>query len=187
MIHASLCMTTKTTMTSFFKRFVFLDLLLGLFFLVQGDITALLNTQVAALSAALVAAGSFMGYRHAIREQVENMEGGVADEQDLLDKIDDTYDLFDEDEINEAELSSEEVKQIFAEEKSKVKQKSSIKNVIRTSKGIFSPFRLFAYGFLIFGFFWLEGNANLLILPYLLGLSLLPATAVVSALTERRA
>lgn len=175
-------------MTSFFKRFLLLDLLLGVYFLIQGDTTALLNTQVAALSAALVAAGSFMGYRHAIKEQVENLEGGVADEQDLLDKIDDTYELFEEEEeINEAELSSEEIKTIFNEEKAKVKQKSSVKNVVRSYKGIFSPFRLFAYGFLVFGFFWLEGNANLLILPYLLGLSLLPATAVLSALTERRA
>lgn len=175
-------------MTSFFKRFLLLDLLLGVYFLIQGDMTALLNTQVAALSAALVAAGSFMGYRHAIKEQVENLEGGVADEQDLLDKIDDTYELFEEEEeINEAELSSEEIKTIFNEEKAKVKQKSSVKNVVRSYKGIFSPFRLFAYGFLVFGFFWLEGNANLLILPYLLGLSLLPATAVLSALTERRA
>lgn len=150
--------------------------------------TALLNSQVAALSAALVAAGSFMGYRHAVKEQVENLEGGVADEQDLLDKIDDTYELFEEEEeINEAELSSEEIKTIFNDEKAKVKQKSSVKNVVRSYKGIFSPFRLFAYGFLVFGFFWLEGNANLLIFPYLLGLSLLPATAVVSALTERRA
>ncbi len=172
-------------MTDFFKHFVFVDILLAGVYLLQGDMTGLLNTQVAALSAALVGVGSFLGYRQAINKQVEAYEGRAPDEQDMLDKIDDTYELFDDEEINEAELSNEEVKQIFAEEKAKVKQKSSVKNVIRSYRGIFSPFRLFAYGFLIFGFFWLEGNGNLSILAYLLGLSLLPATAVLTSLTNR--
>jgi len=172
-------------MSDFFKLFLFVDILLGGVFLLQGDMTGVLNTQVAAASAAFVGIGSFLGYRHAIRQQVENLEGEIADERDMLDKIDDTYELFDDEVINEADLTNEEVKQIFAEEKAKVKQKSSVKNVIRSYRGIFSPFRLFAYGFLIFGFFWLEGNGNLLILPYLLGLSLLPVTAVLTALTKR--
>lgn len=174
---ASRFMTTKT-MINFLKLFLFVDLLLAGIYLLQGDMTGLMNTQVAALSAGLVGIGSFLGYRQAIERQVENLEGEVADDRDMLDKIDDTYELFDDEAINEAELSNEEVKQIFAEEKAKVKQKSSIKNVILSYRGIFSPFRLFAYGFLIFGFFWLEGNGNLQVVPYLIGLGILPVTSI---------
>lgn len=167
------------------RLYLFVDILLAGIFLLQGDLTGLLNSQVAAVSAGLIGIGSYLGYRQAIRQQVENLEGEIVDEQDMLDKIDDTYELFDDEAINDAELTDADVKRIFAEEKVKVKQKSSIKNIARSYKGIFSPLRLFAYGFLIFGFFWLEGNGNLAILPYLLGLSVLPATAILAAFTNR--
>jgi len=172
-------------MTSFFKTFLLLDLLLAGFYLLTGDLSGMLNSQVGAISALAVAVGSFMGYRQSIKEQVEKLEGLQDDDRDELDAIDDPHELFDEEPINEKELSNEEVKQIFAEEKAKVKQQSNVKNLFLSFKGIFSPFRLIGYGVLLFGFFWLEGNGKLVILPYLLGLSLLPFSSVVMAFTGK--
>jgi len=172
-------------MRKFFQVFLLIDAGVILFFALQQDISGLLNSQVAAASALAVAFGSFMGYRNTINDQVERFEGTVPQERDMLDKIDDTYELFDDDAVNDSDLTDEEAKMIFLEEKAKVKQRASVKNVFLTYRGIFSPFRLFAYGFLIFGFFWLEGNGNLEILPYLAGLSILPATTIVSSFFNR--
>ena len=83
------------------------------------------------------------------------------------------------------DISDEEAKRIFAEEKQKVKQQSTIKNIFLTYRGIFSPLRILGYFLLVFGFFWLEGNGNLQVVPYLLGLSVLPVTSVAASLTSR--
>jgi len=126
--------------------------------------------------------GSYAGYRSSVKEQAQKFEGMYVDDKDLIDKIEDSYDLFEEDdEINYSEISDEEAKSIFKDEKEKLREKSTIKNLILSFGGIFSPFRITGYILLVVGFFWLEGNSNLKVVPYLLGLSILPLSSVVSA------
>lgn len=172
-------------MTNFFRLFLLLDALMVLFFAFGGDYPGLLNSQVGALSAMAVAVGSFLGYRQSVNDRVQKFDGIAGEERDGIDRIEDPHGLYDEEPVNEKELSSEEVKQIFAEEKAKVKELSGVKNLFLTYRGIFSPFRLIGYSLLLFGFFWLEGNGYLAILPYLAGLSLLPLTTLFSAVTAR--
>jgi hypothetical protein len=174
-----------TTMHNFFRIFLLIDGGVILFFALQQDIPGVLNSQVGALSALAVAVGSFLGYRRMIGDQVEKLEGALLDEHDAPDTHDDPYGLFDDTAINDAQLSGEEVKTIFEEEKAKVKERSSVKNIFLTYHGIFSPFRLIAYGALLFGFFWLEGNGHLQIIPYLVGLATLPAATLLSSFFNR--
>lgn len=174
-------MTTTRTMSSFFRIFLAIDSLFVVYFIFMDDYLSLLNSQIGALSAMAVAMGSYVGYRSSVKKQVHKFEGMIADERDMLDKIDDTYDLFDEEEINYEEISSEEAKNIFKEEKEKLKKKSTIKNLALSFKSIFSPLRVAGYILLVIGFFWLEGNSNLKIVPYFLGLSILPISSIVTA------
>lgn len=173
-------------MRKFLQLFVLVDLLLLLASLFVWDMSGVLNAQVGALSALAVAFGSFMGYRHTIHNEVERVQGmNLGEDRDELEKIDDPHGLYDDEPINDAPISDEEAKRIFAEEKQKVKQQSTIKNIFLTYRGIFSPLRILGYFLLVFGFFWLEGNGNLQVVPYLLGLSVLPVTSVAASLTSR--
>ena len=180
-------MMMTRTMRKFLQIFLILDGLLALAYLAQGEMVGLLNTQIGALSALLVALGSFMGYRHTIQNEVERVAGmNLDDDRDEVSKIDDPYDLYDEEVINEAPVSDEEAKRIFQEEKEKLKRRSTIKNIFLTYRGIFSPFRILGYFLLVFGFFYLEGNGYLQLIPYLLGLSILAATTVIASFTTSR-
>jgi len=175
-------MMMTRTMTRFFRIFLAIDSLLVIYFIFQDDYLALLNSQIGALSAMAVAVGSYIGYKQSINNQVQKLDDIYVDDRDLIDKIDDPHELFDEDDkINENEISDEEAKAIFKEEKEKLKKQSTIKNVAISFKGIFSPFRIVGYILLVIGFFWLEKNGNLQVFPYLFGLSILPISTIVTS------
>lgn len=169
------------TLTRFFVIYFVLDLIFVLYFIFIDDYLSLLNSQIGALAAMSVAVGSFLGYKSSVNEQVKKLDGCEVEQRDIIDKIEDNYELFDDEEINYNEITEEEAKNIYKEERDKLKKSSKIKNIALTFKGIFSPFRLIGYFLLVLGFFWLEGNGHLKILPFILGLSILPVSSIILA------
>lgn len=127
-----------------------------------------LNAQIAFLSAFLIIIGSMFSYKRLVDKRVET---GVYsdDNRDELDKIDDPYDLYDENE--EVKLESEDIKAVIKEERKRLKA-NSFKNTKIASGATISVFRIIPYVFLVFGFIGLQNNQNLMIFPYLLFLSI---------------
>ena len=88
------------------------------------------------------------------------------DDRDILDTIEDPYELYDDEALNNAPAEELDLKKIVKEEKAKIKT-LSLKNAKHGVKGSFSIIRLVPYAFLVLGFIALKNN-NLLDLVYYL-------------------
>lgn len=155
----------------FANVFLIVDTVVIAFCLLQGEITWLLNTQVAFASSLLITIGSYLGYKRNIEKRVENIDPAtLIDSPDTIDKIDDQFDLYSECKINE--------KEIFLDEKKKLKNQSNIKNTMKSFGGASSLYRLVGYGSLVAGFFYLNNNQLLEPISYLLGFIIVPVSTL---------
>jgi 1,4-dihydroxy-2-naphthoate octaprenyltransferase len=122
------------------------------------------NFTVAMLSSMFIVMGSLYSYRNMIAQRVEGAE--FDDSKDVIDMMDDPYDLYEEERENEVA----DIKQMIKEEKTR--QKSNvIQNTTKNASAWVSLYRLVPYAFLILGFLALNNNHSLLVFPYLLGLA----------------
>lgn len=123
-----------------------------------------INLQIAFLSSFFIILGSMYTYRKMINTKLESNE--FEDKRDLLDTIEDPYELYDDTPLNETPVEELDLKAIVKEEKKKIKT-LSIKNMKYGAKGSFSLFRLLPYLFLVLGFIALNNNDLLNIAIYL--------------------
>ncbi|MFY9141411.1 hypothetical protein [Sulfuricurvum sp.] len=122
------------------------------------------NFTVAMLTSMFIVMGSLYSYRNMITHRVEGAE--LDDTKDVIDMMDDPYDLYEE----EREQEITDIKQMIKEEKAR--QKSNIvQNTTQNASAWVSLYRLVPYAFLILGFLALNNSHSLLVLPYLLGLA----------------
>lgn len=123
-----------------------------------------LNIEIAFLSAFLIILGSSYAYRRLVQNKLDSNQ--YEDERDLLDKIDDPHELYDDKEPNDAPAEELDLKQIVKEEKAKIKTLSpnTAKHGI---KGSLSILRIVPYVMLALGFIALQNN-GLLDLKYYL-------------------
>jgi hypothetical protein len=119
---------------------------------------------VAMLSSMLIVTGSLYSYRNMIQSRVENSE--IDDFKDVIDEMDDPYDLYEEE--RESEIT--DIKQMIKEEKAR-QRSNIIENTTKNASAMVSLYRLLPYAFLILGFIGLENSRTLEILPYLVGLA----------------
>lgn len=119
--------------------------------------------EVALFSGALITMGSLYAYRNMIRTRTLDVE--IGDSKDVIDMMDDPYDLYEEERENEVE----DIKELIKEEKAKQKQ-NIIENTTKNGSAWVSVYRLLPYAFLILGFLGLQNNHTLILLPYLTGL-----------------
>jgi len=163
-----------TTIKKFALIFFIVDVSIIIFGLIFGGENFILNSQVAVFCAMFIVLGTFLGYYKNVKSRAQILSEQI-NERDAIDKIDDPYDLYDEDfKINEQEeFTSEEVKDIINEEKSRFKG-SSIKNTISTISGFASIYRIAGYALLVIGFFFLRNNEILNIYGFLVGVSVVP-------------
>ena len=170
-------MKINSQILSFAKIFIVLNLCLSLYASFFQNQTWLLNLQVAFFSSLFVTLASFLSYKKNIQNRLENFDKDAissSEERDKIDEIDDPFDLYSEyKEVTESELTPEKIKEIIDEEKSRVKQ-NSLKNTLFSATGFLSIYRIFGYGFLIFGFFALNNNKILIPLAFIIGLSIVP-------------
>ena len=107
------------------------------------------------------------------------------EDRDKIDEIDDPFDLYSEYEQSEQkDLTPQEIKEIIQEEKSKL-QKNSFKNTIFSASGFLSIYRFLGYGSLILGFFALNNNKVFMAIPFILGISVVPLSVLLSKLLKK--
>ena len=123
-----------------------------------------INLQVAFLSSLFVILGASYAYAKMVKKDIEAKN--IEERRDLLDSIEDPYELYEDTVINEAPAEELDLKEIVKEEKAKIKT-FSLSSMKYGSKGSVSAFRLLPYLFLIFGFIALKNNGVLDLSIYL--------------------
>jgi len=129
-----------------------------------------INFQVAFLASVLILLGSTYSYKRLVDRRVASEER--PDDTDLIEKIDDPFDLYSE-EITTKALNEEELdlKTVVKEEKARLKgQKNTIKNTAKSTPALVSIFRVVPYLVLVLGFIGLKNNGLLALTPFLTGL-----------------
>ncbi len=173
----------------FAKVFILLDLCLILYSLIFQNNLWVLNTQVAFVSSLFIIIASFLSYRRNIQSRLSSLDltkTNQNEDRDKIDEIDDPYDLYTEyEQIPEEELTSEKIKEIINDEKSKV-NKNSFKNTLFSASGFLSIYRILGYGILIFGFFALNNNKIFLPIAFIIGLGIVPIGVLFSKLLEKK-
>ena len=126
-----------------------------------------INAEVAFFSAFFIMMGSMYSYSRLVNKRLAAGEGG---NDEMLEKIDDPYDLYDEGPIAEQPSPEDvDIKAVIKEEKKRLKANTG-KNVKTTAPAMVSLFRLVPYIFLVLGFIGLKNNDLLALWPYLIAL-----------------
>lgn len=175
-IEQNLVITKKMMIKQFAKVFFIFDFAVILFCIISNNTIWLYNTQIAFISSLFISIATFLSYKRNVEKRLQNAIADVdaINDRDVIDEIDDPYDLYSEDNINEEkELSAQEIKTIIQEEKLKVKR-NSFKNTIFSAPGFVSVSRISGYATLIIGFFYLNNHSLFEPISYLLGLSIVP-------------
>ena len=155
----------------FLYLFILIDLFLLAFSIYKGE-GWVINSQLAFLSSLLISVSSFFAYRKNVLSKLKKGDIPITDERDELDKIDDKFDLFSEE---EEERSPQEISRIIKEEKRKRKGFKNTLLSLKTSLPSFlSPLRFLAYLFLIGAFFYLNRHHLLNVFAFLSGLFVVP-------------
>jgi len=139
-----------------------------------------INTQIAFFSSLIITFSSFVGYSKYIKKQTINM---CDNNVDIYDKIDDKYDLYSK--INDKESLNKKPEEILNQEKKKLKFQNSIKNTIKTFRANNSIYRLFGYASLLVGFFYLNNNQLLSLIPYLVGFAIAPISVLLFKIKQQ--
>ena len=159
--------TTRTRVQKTIKTALLSELMiLALWFY---SYTFFINFQIAFVSSVLILLGSTYSYKRLVERRVASEER--PDDVDIMDKIDDPFDLYSEDITQEDVLQDEavDIKALVKEEKKRIKVQN-IKNTAKSAPALLSIFRVLPYIFLILGFIALKNNALLSLMPYLIGL-----------------
>ena len=123
-----------------------------------------INLQVAFSSSFFIIIGSTIAYKKMVSQQVKAKN--IEEKRDLLDEIEDPYELYDDEPINNTPAEELDLKEIVKEEKKKIKI-ISLKSMKEGGRAGFSLFRLVPYLFLVLGFISLKNNELLNIAIYL--------------------
>jgi len=128
-------------------------------------------------SAAFVLLASMRSYKKLVEKGIANETH--FDDRDVIDKVEDPYLLFDEDEPKEQKTEKDLV-EVVKEERALLKGKGrSFVEVLKDSKASLAPYRLLSYAIMVVGFVFLQRNDLLTIIPYLVALTL-PIVIVVA-------
>jgi len=168
-------------MRTFFLLFIAVNTLFLIGLAATQKFLWLLNIEVASTASLLITFGTFHGYRKMVEKRAATATPLADEDADILDQIDDPYQLYDDEETSE----SGDVKSVLKEEKARAKTRRNWGEIIRTFKGGLSPFRFLGYAALIGGFFLLLDNGFFEPISFAVGLAFVPLTAIASGFLER--
>ncbi len=157
-------MMMRTMVLRNIKLFMVVQLLIFVTYFISFEF--FINVEIAFLSSFFIILGSMYTYRKMVHTKLQNEDAADDGKRDLLDTIEDPYELYDDTPLNEAPVEELDLKAIVKEEKKKIKT-LSLKNMKHGAKGSFSLFRLVPYLFLVLGFIALNNNELLNIAIYL--------------------
>jgi len=166
----------STLKKNLFSIIVVEAIIIAIYFL---DFKIFINLQIASLSSFLIIIASNYTHKRMVNSKLKT---GIYDNEDPLDKIEDPYDLYSEDEVKEDLDLSEVIK----EERAKiVSLKESANNLAKSIGGLFSPIRLLSYLFLFVSFLYIVNNQKFYVLPYIIGLFIVPLSAMIGGMIKR--
>lgn len=166
------------------KALVVVDILIILLSVIFFDIKTVWSTQIGFISASLIMLASMRSYRRMVNARVEHNIITIDDSKDVIDKLEDPYDLYSEDVVEDEE--EKDLKEVVKEERQKLKEnRRSMGQTLKDTKAALSIYRLSAYIVLILGFLYLNRNELLQIPSYILALSL-PMFIVVYVLMSEK-
>ncbi len=166
--------------TKLLKTLIIIDVIIILVSIIFFDIKTLYNTQIGFISATLVMIASMISYSRMVNTAVENNIVMMDDSKDVIDKLEDPYDLYSEEIIEEVvEEEEKDLVETVKEERKRLKEnKRTFSQTIKDSKAAFSFYRLGAYAVLVLGFLYLNRQGLLHIPSYILALSIPPMVIV---------
>ena len=174
----------KSTSIKILKVLLFVDLLLLIVSVVFGGKVWIYNTQIGFISATLIMIASVISYRRMVNSRVEHGIVTMDDSKDVIDKLEDPYDLYSEDVVEEK--TEEDLVEVVKEERKKLKEnRRSLGQTLKDTKAALSIYRLGAYAVLVLGFLYLNRQGLLHIPSYLLALSLPPMIIVLILVTQK--
>jgi hypothetical protein len=136
--------------------FLTLDLLVILFSLYVG-FDWLINTQAGFIGSLTVVALSLFGYKRMVESKVHDGSG-----RDVIDKIEDPYELYDEEET----------------EQKGSKFKENVKHIKTSARGYLSIYRIGGYVVFFVLFLILVKNRYFAFLPFITGISIIPISTL---------
>jgi hypothetical protein len=151
---------SKDTKT-YIQLLISVDMVVGSLSYLKG-FNWFVSSQVGFFTTILVTISSFYSYRSFVKRGSLNRDL-VLMHRDKLDKVDDEFDLYDNDSNN-----------------GRVDRnlKERVKNFKNTLPIYLSPLRVVAYLIFFLGFFYLDNNQLLNIFGYLLGISVIPLSSI---------
>ena len=180
-IEQNMVIKQKMMIKKFAKLFFIINFAVIIFCVLSNNYIWLLNTQVAFISSLIISIATFLSYKRNVSKRLENIDYDASlnnNDRDKIDDIEDPYDLYSENEINEqTEFTAEEIKEIIKDEKSKIKQ-NSLKNTFLSAPSFISLYRIAGYLILVVGFFILNNNELFQAIPYLIGLFIVPLSTL---------
>jgi len=133
--------------------------------------------EIGFLSSMLVIIASLMAYRRMVTTRVEHNIITYDDSKDVIDILEDPYDLYSED--NKENQNEVDLVEVIKKERQKVKSDSrSLFEILRDTKAALSVYRLGGYVILILGFLYLNRHGLLHIPTYIIALGLPPILIV---------
>ena len=162
---------------------VTVDLLLLIISLIFFDIKVVYNTQIGYITSTLVMVASIVSYRRMVNARVKHNIVTMDDSKDVIDKLEDPYDLYSQDVIDDEE---KDFAQTVKEEKKKLKEnRRTVFQTIKDTKAALSIYRLGAYAVLILGFLYLNRHDMLHIPSYIISLGI-PSVILVWVLLKEK-
>ena len=153
-----------------------------LFLLVEKD--ALFSFIIAYITSSLVVLASFNTYKNMVNKRLALNDGAFEiDDRDTIDKLEDPYNLYSEQENNQELDLKEAIKQ---EKEIAKKNRRSIKETAKDSMTAFNFNRVLAYALLVGGFFYLLNNNYLNLLYYLPTLALPNLISVIYLVNSKK-
>ncbi len=174
-------MMSKITL-QILKSLLIVDVVVIVISIIFFDIRMLLNTQIGFISASLVMLASMKSYKRMVDARVELDLVIMDDSRDVIDKLEDPYNLYSEEVREEGKTLVDTVKN----EPQKIKKSSrTLTQTIKDAKTALSLYRIAAYIVFILGFFYLNRHDLLQVPSYILAISL-PMLVVVFVLLSHK-
>ena len=168
--------------TKILKALVIIDIIIIAISIIFFDIKVLYNTQFGFISATLVMIASMISYRRMVNTRVEHNIITYDDRKDTIDHLEDPYDLYSDDIVEEKE---KDLVEVVKEERKKLKDGRSLYQTLKDTKAALSVYRLGAYAVLVLGFLYLNRHELLHVPSYILALSIPPMIIVIMLVTGK--
>ncbi len=148
--------------------YILLDIVVLIFSIFKGY-TWVANTQIAFLSSIGIILLSYLSYLKNINKQI-NLLQDVIDDRDFIDELDDPFELYEDN----------------SQENKKNKLKLSVKNLSKSKGAAFGIFRIVGYILLVCGFFLLLKMKSFSVIPYMVGISIVPFGSLINIFIHKR-